>query len=150
MSLELQYIYIYIYIYMSLKIFALTFLLNESYIMLVLCNIGHSCLTRSDVTLLKSNERANFTIKRHNDQFSKFFSKGQIILDFFNVLINIRKICFNSRTLYTSPIYFAYRFWNIYRNKFWHIYILIRVWLKWLKCSDFPAYWGGLFKYDCD
>ena len=107
---------------MSLKIFALILLLNVIYIIFVVFNIGHLCLTHSDVTLLKSNQRANFKIKRHNDQISKFFSKGQIILDFFNVLINIRKIFFNSRTLYTSPIYFAYRFWKIYTNKVWFIF----------------------------
>ena len=89
---------------MSLKIFAFIFHLSESYIMFVLCNIVHSCLTHSDVILLKNKERANFTNKRHNEQFSKFFSKGQNILEFFNVLFNIRKICFTSRLLYTSPI----------------------------------------------
>jgi hypothetical protein len=31
-----------------------------------------------------------------------------------------------------------------------YIYILIRSWLNWLRCGDFPAYWGGLLKYNYD
>jgi len=52
---------------MSLKIFALILLLNIRYLTFVVCNIGPSCLLRSDVNILKSNERANVANKRHND-----------------------------------------------------------------------------------
>jgi len=62
----------------SLKTFTLILLLNISYTIFVVCNIGHPCLTRNDVTLIKNNERTNFTNKRHNDQFSKFFLKDKI------------------------------------------------------------------------
>ena len=62
----------------SNNIFALILLLNICHIAFVICNVGHSCLTRSDETLFKNNERANFTNRRHNDQFSKFFLKDKI------------------------------------------------------------------------
>ena len=62
----------------SLKIFALILLLNISYTIFVVFNIGHSYLTRSDVTLIKNNEKSNFTNKRHNDQLSKTFLKEKI------------------------------------------------------------------------
>jgi len=58
------------------NMFASILLLNICHIIFVIFNVVHSCLTCSDVNLFKNNERANFTNKRHNDQFEKIFSKG--------------------------------------------------------------------------
>jgi len=58
---------------MSNKIFSLILLLNISYIICFFCNIELSCSIRSDVTLIKINERTSFTNKSHNDQFSNYF-----------------------------------------------------------------------------
>ena len=44
--------------------------------MYVICDIGPSCLTRSDVTLLKNIEREIFKNKSHNDQLLKLISIG--------------------------------------------------------------------------
>jgi hypothetical protein len=44
--------------------------------MFVICDIGPSCLLRSDVTLLKSVERAKVKNKTHKGQPSDFSTKG--------------------------------------------------------------------------
>jgi len=62
----------------SLKTFTLILLLNISYTIFVVCNIGHPCLPCSDVTLIKNKGKSNFTNKRYNEQFSKFFLKDKI------------------------------------------------------------------------
>jgi len=49
-----------------------------SYTIFVVCNIGQTCLTRSDVTLIKNKGKSNFTNKRYNEQFSNFFLKDKI------------------------------------------------------------------------
>jgi len=51
---------------------SLNVLLNIIYLTLFFCNIGHSCSTRRVVTLIKNNERGNFTFKRHKEYFSNF------------------------------------------------------------------------------
>jgi len=45
------------------------------YIMFIICDIGPSCLPRSDVTLLKNNEGENVSNKRHYYQLFKLFPK---------------------------------------------------------------------------
>jgi len=57
--------------------FALILLLNICHIIFVIFKVGHSCLTRSYVTLFKNTEKANFTNKGQNYHFWKFFSKGK-------------------------------------------------------------------------
>jgi len=42
----------------------------------IICDIGPSCLPRSDVTLLKNNEVENVSNKRHYYQLLKLFWKG--------------------------------------------------------------------------
>ena len=44
----------------------------------IICDIGPSCLPRSDVTLLKNNEGESVSNKRHYCQLLKLFSKGKI------------------------------------------------------------------------
>jgi hypothetical protein len=59
-----------------IELFALILLRNVCYLMFINCDIGPSCLPRSDVPLLKNIERANVSIKIHNYHLSKLFSKG--------------------------------------------------------------------------
>ena len=41
-----------------------------------ICDIGPSCLLRTDVTSFKSDERAKVLTKIHNDEIPKFSPKG--------------------------------------------------------------------------
>jgi len=43
-----------------------------------ICDIGPSCLLRTDVTSFKSDERAKVLTKIHNDEIPKFSSKGNM------------------------------------------------------------------------
>ena len=146
------------------NIFALILLLNTCHTIFVILNVGHSCLTRSDVTLFRNNDRANFTNKRINDQFSNFFLKDKISYNsLMHFLIYVKSastvehstlqqqntLHFNSRTLYTSHIQFTCRFWKIYRNKNFvlHLHSDKKV-VEVAKVQRFSCVLERLFKYN--
>jgi len=89
----------------------------------------------------------NFTNKRHNNQFSKFFLKDKISYNFLkHFLIHVKSV--STITLHFSRIVNVSVLKDLQKKSLIYIYKVIRDWMRSLRCSDFLEYWRGLFKYN--